>query len=83
LRQHGFRDDEIGTHAGLADTSLQLAVAPQMVRLDALRHAVKPGASDGIYGGDPRRSTAPLGTLGTDTIVSHTVAAIRKETDGH
>jgi creatinine amidohydrolase len=83
LRQHGFRDDEIGTHAGLADTSLQLAVAPQMVRLDALRHAVKPGAADGVYGGDPRRSTAQLGKLGTDAIVSRTVEAIRKETDGH
>jgi creatinine amidohydrolase len=83
LRQHGFHDDEIGTHAGLADTSLQLAVAPQMVRLNALRHAAKPGASDGVYDGDPRRSTAPLGTLGTDMIVSRTVAAIRNETDGH
>ena len=83
LRQHGFRDDEIGTHAGLADTSLQLAVAPQMVRLDQLRHAAKPGAADGVYGGDPRRSTAQLGKLGTDAIVSRTVAAIRKETAGH
>lgn len=82
LRLQGFRDDEIGTHAGLADTSLQLAVAPQMVRLDALRHAVKPGATDGVYGGDPRRSTAKLGKLGTDTIVSRTVEAIRKEIDG-
>ncbi|MEW5304592.1 MAG: hypothetical protein WDW36_007192 [Sanguina aurantia] len=83
LREHGFHDDEIGTHAGLADTSLQLAVAPQMVRLDGLRHAVKPGAIDGVYGGDPRRSSAELGKLGTDAIVSRTVAAIRKDTDGH
>ena len=82
LRQHGFRDDEIGTHAGLADTSLQLAVAPQMVRLNALRHAAKPGPADGVYGGDPRRSTAQLGKLGTDAIVWRTVAAIRKETAG-
>jgi len=80
LRQQGFRDDEIGTHAGLADTSLQLAVAPQMVRLEALRHARKPGAADGVYGGDPRRSTAQLGKLGTDAIVSRTVEAIRHET---
>ena len=83
LRQRGFHDDEIGTHAGMADTSLQLAVAPQMVRLDALQHAVKPGAIDGVYGGDPRRSSAQLGKLGTDTIVSRTVAAIRRDTDGH
>jgi len=82
LRQRGFRDDEIGTHAGLADTSLQLAVAPQMVRLDELRHAPKPGAADGVYGGDPRRSTAELGQLGVDAIVSRTVDAIRQATAG-
>ena len=78
LRQQGVRDDEIGSHAGLADTSLQLAVAPQMVRLEALRAAPKLGASDGVYGGDPRHSSAQLGQLGIDAIVSRTVEALRK-----
>lgn len=82
LRRHGIRDDEIGTHAGLADTSLQLAVAPQMVRLDAMRNAPKPGTADGVYGGDPRRSSAALGQLGIDAIVARTVEAIRKDTSG-
>jgi creatinine amidohydrolase len=82
LREHGFRDDEIGTHAGLADTSLLLAVAPQMVRLDKLKNAPKLGPADGVYGGDPRRSTAALGQLGIDAIVSQTADAIRKETAG-
>lgn len=82
LRQHGIRDDEIGTHAGLADTSLQLAVAPQMVRLNSLRNASKPSAADGVYGGDPRRSSAELGQIGVDAIVSRTVDAIRNETAG-
>ncbi len=82
LRQHGIRDDEIGTHAGLADTSLQLAVAPQMVRLERLRHAPAPGAADGVYGGDPRRSSAALGQLGVDAIVARTVEAIRRDTAG-
>ncbi|WP_426662573.1 creatininase family protein [Rhodanobacter aciditrophus] len=82
LHAHGIRDDEIGTHAGLADTSLQLAVAPQMVRLERLRQAPKPGAADGVYGGDPRRSSAALGQLGVDAIVSRTVAAIRRDTAG-
>ena len=80
LRQHGYRDDEIGTHAGLADTALLLAVAPQMVRTDALRHSAKPGAADGIYGGDPRRASAELGRLGIDAIVARTVEAIEKAT---
>jgi creatinine amidohydrolase/Fe(II)-dependent formamide hydrolase-like protein len=82
LREHGFRDDEIGTHAGLADTSLLLAVAPQMVRLDELKNAPKPGPAAGVYGGDPRRSTAQLGQLGIDAIVSRTIDAIKKETAG-
>jgi creatinine amidohydrolase len=81
LRRHGFRDDEIGTHAGLADTSLQLAVAPQMVRLDRLRTGPKLGAADGVYGGDPRRSSAELGQTGIDSIVARTVAAIKKYAD--
>ncbi|MBU6503717.1 MAG: creatininase family protein [Burkholderiales bacterium] len=80
LRQHGVPQDEIGTHAGLADTSLLLAVAPNMVRLAQLRAAPKPGAADGVYGGDPRHATAALGQLGVDAIVSNTVAALRKDT---
>ncbi|HEY2623669.1 MAG TPA: creatininase family protein [Dyella sp.] len=82
LRQRGFRDDEIGTHAGLADTSLQLAVAPQMVRLDRLQHGPKLGPSDGVYGGDPRKASAELGQIGINAIVLHTVDALRKDTQG-
>jgi creatinine amidohydrolase len=80
LRQRGYRDDEIGTHAGLADTSLLLAVAPEMVRQKHLRSGPTLGPADGVYGGNPRRASAELGQLGVDTIVSTTVAAIRKET---
>jgi creatinine amidohydrolase len=82
LREKGYRDDEIGTHAGLADTALLLAVAPQMVRLDAMRTAPKPGPADGVYGGDPRRATAALGRPGIDAIVAQTIDAIRKDTAG-
>lgn len=82
LRQRGFRDDEIGTHAGLADTSLQLAVAPQMVRLDQLQHGPRLGTADGVYGGDPRRASVDLGQLGVDAIVVNTVDALKKDTLG-
>ncbi len=82
LREKGYRDDEIGTHAGLADTALLLAVAPKMVRLDALRTAPKPGPADGVYGGDPRRASAELGRLGIDAIVAKTIDALRKDTAG-
>lgn len=82
LRQHGVPDNEIGTHAGLADTSLLLAVAPQMVRSDSLRNAPQLGAAEGVYGGDPRHSSVELGKLGTNAIVSRTIESIRKETAG-
>ena len=68
----------IGTHAGLADTSLLLAVAPGMVRLAQLRNAPKPGAADGVYGGDPRRASAELGQLGVDALVKISVDSIKK-----
>jgi creatinine amidohydrolase/Fe(II)-dependent formamide hydrolase-like protein len=77
LRSRGYRDDEIGTHAGLADTSLALAIDPGLVRTDRLEPGAKLGLAEGVYG-DPRRSSAELGRLGVDAIVTATVDAIRR-----
>ena len=44
LRKRGFADAEIGSHAGLADTSLMLALDPGMVRSDRLGSAPPPAA---------------------------------------
>jgi creatinine amidohydrolase len=82
LRTQGYRDDEIGTHAGLADTSLQLALDPSSVRVDRLQQGRRFGAADGVYGGDPTRASAALGHAAADRIVAATVAAIRGEV-GH
>ena len=79
LKGRGFTAAEIGTHAGVADTSLTLALAPGMVRTDKLAHVAQPAGSDGVYG-DPRRSTAEAGQVGVDAIVAASVAAIRKVT---
>jgi creatinine amidohydrolase/Fe(II)-dependent formamide hydrolase-like protein len=79
LEDRGYRGEEIGTHAGLADTSLMLAIDPTSVRVDALRKGAKPNSGDGVYG-DPRRASADLGQLGVDVIVIRTVEAIRKHT---
>ena len=76
LRRRGFSDDEIGSHAGLADTSLALAVAPGLVRADRLDAAVSNPEKNGVHG-DPRRSSAELGGLGVDVIVAETVNEIR------
>jgi creatinine amidohydrolase/Fe(II)-dependent formamide hydrolase-like protein len=79
LRSRGYRDDEIGTHAGLADTSLALAIDPALVRTERLSAGAKLGPADGVYG-DPRRASAELGQLGVDAIVATTVDAIRQAT---
>ena len=71
LKSNGYREEEVGTHAGLADTSLMLAVDPRLVRTNRLQ----PG--EGVHG-DPRRSNPQLGQLGVDLIVTRTVDTIRK-----
>lgn len=75
LEARGYRDEEIGIHAGLADASLALAVDPRIVRTDRLGDP--PRAADGTYG-DPRRAKAELGELGVNAIVRETVEAIRR-----
>ena len=81
LKSKGFSEEEIGTHAGLADTSLTLAVDPRLVRTDRLQPGAKHESGDGVNG-DPRRSSAELGQLGVDLIVTRTVDAISRAT-GH
>ncbi|WP_246688548.1 MULTISPECIES: creatininase family protein [unclassified Mesorhizobium] len=77
LLEAGAKQSEIGTHAGLADTSLMLAIDPSMVRQDPLAKGSQMGAVDGVYGGEPTRSTAEFGQLGIDAIVDGTTDAIR------
>ncbi len=82
LRARGFPDADIGPHAGLADTSLMLAVDPRLVHTDRMTPA--PGTT-GLPGvsGDPRKATAALGNLAVDAIVAQSVAAIRAATLRH
>jgi creatinine amidohydrolase len=74
FRSRGYRDAELGRHAGLTDTALTLATAPALVRTDRLR----PGREGDGVDGDPTRATAELGRAGVDLIVTRTVDAIRK-----
>jgi creatinine amidohydrolase len=76
LKSRGFSDAEIGTHAGLADTSLALAVDRSLVHADALTQAPQPGPRDGVYG-DPRKATKELGQLGIEQIVQTSVSSIQ------
>jgi creatinine amidohydrolase/Fe(II)-dependent formamide hydrolase-like protein len=76
LHGRGYSSDEIGTHAGLADTALTMALVPSMVRTDRLATAA---ATPGVRG-DPRRASAALGEAGAQLIVTRTIAAIRAAT---
>lgn len=81
LRAGGHRSGEIGTHAALADTALQLAISPETVRGPQLRADAAgpaPGPAQGVYGGDPRRASAAMGQPGIAAIVDQTVAAVRQ-----
>jgi creatinine amidohydrolase/Fe(II)-dependent formamide hydrolase-like protein len=82
LKARGYSADEIGRHAGLSDTSLQLAVAPETVRADRVKSGADHNKGDGIEG-DPKRSSAELGQLGINEIVNATIVAIRKATAQH
>jgi creatinine amidohydrolase len=82
LKQRGYRESEIGTHAGLADTSLMLAIDARLVRTDRLATGAMLDAEHGVYG-NPRRASAKLGEPGTNMIVSETVAAIKKAVARH
>ena len=68
LVSQGATYDEIGTHAGLRDTSLLLAIAPQHVRTDSI--SIGRGMDVDGVSGDPTMATAELGQVGYDLIFS-------------
>ena len=82
LRAKGYSDAEIGTHAGLADTSMMLAIDKTQVRTDLLAEGAKTGPADGVFG-DPRKASAELGQLGLRNIVDKSVQAIQEAVKQH
>jgi creatinine amidohydrolase/Fe(II)-dependent formamide hydrolase-like protein len=77
LKAKGYSEKEIGVHAGLADTSLMLAIDPHLVRSEQLHGELRLDKNQGVAG-DPRRATAELGQIGVDVIVTKTVNAIKQ-----
>jgi creatinine amidohydrolase len=76
LAKQGESKADIGTHAGIHDTSLLMAVDPKLVRKDK----IAPGggfAASGVVG-NPARATAAFGKAGIEMIVDHTVKRIRE-----
>ena len=77
LKARGQSAAQIGVHAGVADTSLLMATAPELVKPDEFGNAFSAGKTGGTNG-DPRTASAALGQLGVDAIISQTTAAIRR-----
>ena len=77
LRARGAGSQPGGTHAGVADTSLMMAIDASRVRADRLRAADAASPALGL-GGDPGQASAALGQVGVDLVVDKTVAAIRQ-----
>ena len=76
LRAKGLSDAQIGTHAGAGDTSLAMAIDATLIRPGRMPTGVGDGLASGVAG-DPRASSAALGQIGVEQIISQTVAAIR------
>ena len=64
LLERGETEETIGTHAGLSDTALLLAVASEHVRTD--RMSVGRGLDVDGATGDPTRATVEIGKVGMD-----------------
>lgn len=77
LRAKGLSDYEIGTHAGSADTSLQLAIDPIAVKPEKFAESAKLGRPGGTLG-DPKAASVALGQIGVDATVKMSVLAIQK-----
>ena len=77
LKAKGLSKQEIGTHAGSADTSLLMAIAPSMVRPERFAEAAAAGWGGGTLG-DPRASSAANGQLGVDALIKISVDSIKK-----
>ncbi len=82
LKAKGHSDYAIGLHAGLADTSLALAVDKNLVRGELLANSARFTQQNGVYG-DPHQSSAELGQLGTQQIIQTSVAAIQSLVRAH
>ena len=79
LRAKGLTPQEIGTHAGSADTSLLMAIDSALVKPERFAEAVRLGKSGGTAG-DPRAASAAIGQLGVDAVVKMSVEAIKTAT---
>jgi len=79
LISQGANYEQIGSHAGLRDTSLLLAIAPEHVRTKKMSPGQGPDV-DGVSG-DPTIATAEYGQIGFDLIFNAALNQIKELMD--
>ena len=75
LQERGYVDDQIGSHAGMVDTSQLLFVNPNHVRMDMA--ALRGGFDGAGVSGDPTLATAELGETFLRLKIDNALAQIR------
>lgn len=75
MREQGFTDEQIGSHAGLLDTSQMLFVNPHHVRME--KAEPQGGFEDSGVSGDPTLASAELGEVQLRIKIDNALAQIR------
>jgi creatinine amidohydrolase/Fe(II)-dependent formamide hydrolase-like protein len=76
LMSQGEKKEDIGTHAGITDTSQLMAIDAKLIRKDKL--ADKGGFEGSGVSGNPTRASVAYGKKGLDIKVERTVARIKE-----
>ncbi len=76
LKKKGYKDDAIGSHAGIMDTGEMMFVNPAQVRLSRL--APQGGGPDSGVSGDPTQASAVLGEAQLRIKIDDALAQIRR-----
>jgi creatinine amidohydrolase len=74
LKGLGYTEEQIGSHAGMVDTSELMAVNPALVRMDKRA----PGVPGSGVNGDPTKATADIGERLLRIKVDNALAQIRR-----
>ncbi len=80
LLGRGYTEADIGSHAGMLDTSELMHINPRLVRPE--RFAPNGGGRDSGVSGDPTKASAALGKELLDLKIANALAQIRAATTG-
>jgi len=76
LEKQGFTKEQIGSHAGITDTSQLWFVNPKMIRPD--KRLPSGGGEGSGVSGDPTKASPELGKIGVQFKIDVTIEALKK-----